>query len=307
MVIYRATDTSVVFDDRVYRFNSKQEADDFERGLQDYPLAQCRIYFRPAEVHRCPAKLRPQIEILERAHHRKVALEKARNDRRQELIAARRNMAVVDTADSPASAGSHPARPVLLPFSLQGAQHSSSDVPGRYEGKHVCYVVHGHGGYIEELAVAQPNFMYRKLRMRFYCNKGETTQDTERRNIHNAPRKLVAALLGSKADTSRVHETVEPGQRCEPLMVQGDPDPLAWPKQGIWFVARESADAAPYECIKVADVPLQMATFSSLLETVILPDGRNRRLKAPLDIYWIACRATIRAGQSAVSAVANHP
>lgn len=303
MVIYRASDTSVVFDDLVYRFDSKDEADAFERGLQDYPVQQCRIYFRPAQVHRCPVQLKPQIEILERARHRRTtAVEEARKERRQEQVAARRGISSVDGADRPSI-----VRPALLPFSLEGAPHPAASAPGPYEGKHVCYVVHGHGGHIETLAAQHPNFSYPKLRLRFYCAKGETTQDTERRNINNGPRKLIAALLHSKADNSRVHQTVEPGQCCEPLMVQADPVPLAWPDQGVWFLARESADAAPYERIRIADLSQQMTSFLSLYNGAIRDDARARRLKAPLEIYWVACRATIGAGQSAVSAVANLP
>jgi len=174
-----------------------------------------------------------------------------------------------------------------------------------YDGKYVCYVVHGHSGHHEEIVKKHPQVKFPKVRLLFYCAQGETTQHTERRNKFNAPTKLIASLLTSKAERSRVHEIVEPGESCEPLMVQGDPDPSAWPDQGIWFVARESNDAAPFERVKIGEVPQTITLFHTIMETIIRPDARNRKLKAPVDIYWVACRALVRTGQSVVSAGAN--
>lgn len=263
MMVYRATDLSVVLDDFVYKFDSKEEADLFDQCLENNPLGWCRIHFRPRETHRRPARMAPLISILGRADERRNAMLEQGKEARRELVDAGRRY---------------------------------------FDGKDVYYVVHGHGGYFQQLHLAMPGHSYRKTRIRFYCARGETTQHTERRNINNAPAKLMKALLGSKADNSRVHETVEPGQPCEPLMVQAEPDPLLWPMQGIYFVARDREEAEPYMVEKIAELPLQMRTFAHFHSNVILPDARKRRLKAPYEIYWVACRAQIAMGSNAVAA-----
>ena len=327
MRIFRASEISVVCDDFVYKFDTKQEADSFERCLQDHSLDKCRIYYRPTMTHRCPVKLQSQLDFMTEAQtRRRLTAETDRKEQRQKKFAENRSMESLTSAfgslssqDSPPpslgstslsglpiSTSTSPSPPVLLPFSIIGSVIPSTvSIRLPYEGKHVCYVVHGHGGYLAKLAQNHPQANYPKVLLRFYCKRDETTQATERRDKLNAPTKLIEALLGSKADIRRVHETIEPGQNCEPLMFMGDPNPLAWPKQGIWFVAREQADAQPCECVKIAEAPSELTLFQSILNNTIYPDMRKRSLKAPIEIFWIACRASIQQGQNAVTAVAN--
>lgn len=310
-MIYRASVTQVVCDDFVYKFATEQEADAFERCLQDHSLDQCRIYYRPRQRFHCPVKLKSQLEFIQEAgDRRRERYQTAVKERRQQKFSEHRAMSMLpqDTGEPPTSgvsSGSPPllTPPVLLPFNLQGAELPSQvPVDRPYEGKYVSYVVHGHGGHLLAMVKDHPQLKYAKVRLYFYCMKGETTQHTERRNKDNAPKKLIESLLTSEASVDRCCETIDPGGSCEPLMLQGDSDPSAWPKQGIWFVARDRPDTAPYECVKIGEVPLQLTPFLRILEVLIKPDGRRRGLRAPLDIYWVACRALIGDGQSAAEA-----
>lgn len=301
MSIERIGPLRVMVDNWIYVFDDEITAEGFERSLRNgegFGFAKSRFPY--SKNHRRPVKMLPTAE--EYRDRRRRAMEEWRHDLRQQRLAERRGIGATTTGGTTSTVAPTIVTPVLTPPIDISSGLATPVVPtGRYAGKHVSYVAHGHGGHLATMA--DQTFFYAKTVLHFYCAKGETTQHTERRNKLNAPTKLINALLTSQADLSRTYESVTAKQGCEPLLLVGDADPHAWPHQGIWFVARETADAAPFECVRIHTISsAKTELFPTLLREVIIPDARSRALKAPLNIFWVACRASVGAGQGVAAA-----
>lgn len=146
------------------------------------------------------------------------------------------------------------------------------------------YMVHGHGTQLKEFG--NRSIPLTGINMIFYCGDGETTKATKEKHGVNAdwPKLFNRLIIGNTMPNEYVTEKIDSGGSCPWYRLTSDNNV---PNNGIYYIHRNLNDKQ-YEKLQTIN-----ATGMTILELMnyVTTNATQRRLKLPVDVHWIACRA----------------